>query len=182
MIVQLVQVEDSVPREWLSSQTWPHVMSFYFLILWDGDSGTCLSQGKLESLCKGTLQNLEYWIILGVMQEKAVPFSFLWGKACFPLGIWSVIGQCFQWINQMLMHPEYIPKTIVKIILSVMIWSYWHETHEIALLLPWSCCHGNHSRLLRKLPDSWIGKNKKTQPTSCIKWITSIWKDRKENC
>lgn len=63
-----------------------------------------------------------------------------------------------------------------------MIWCYWHKTHEIILLPPSSGCHGNHSRLARKLPDSWIGKNKKTQPTSCIKWITSTCKERKENC
>ena len=63
-----------------------------------------------------------------------------------------------------------------------MIWCYWHKTHEIMLLPPSSGCHGNHSSLARKLPDSWIGKNKKTQPTSCIKWITSTCKERKENC
>lgn len=67
-----------------------------------------------------------------------------------------------------------------KLSWSMMIWCYWHKAHEIILLPPWFCCHGNHSRLARKFSDSGIGKKKKTQPTSCIKWITSTCKEKKK--
>lgn len=40
------------------------------------------------------------------------------------------------------------------------------------ILPPSSGC--SMQQLCEKLPDSWIGKNKKTQPTSCIKWITKV--------